>query len=78
MEISIGAYDKDSRTVPVTFTHGGVTHARSVNAVLKENGNYDRAATKDRVDKVALGVEVKIAAGVITNAPDPVVAAPAE
>jgi len=69
MTIKIGTYDSTSRTVPVTFTAGDLVHKRAVNAVLKENGSYDRAATKERVDEVALGVAHKIALGVITNPP---------
>lgn len=65
----IGAFNKDSRTVPVTFTSGDIVHSRDVNAVLKEDGSYDRAATKARVEEVARGVAHKIGVGVITVLP---------
>lgn len=67
--VSIGTYNTATKRVPVTFSLGSVIHTRDVNAVLKDGGTYDRTATKDRVDQVALGVAVKIAAGVITNPP---------
>lgn len=71
MKTSIGTFDKVTSSVPVTFTHNDIAHNRSVNAVLTDKGAYDRIATKDRVDQVALGVAVKIEAGVITNPPTP-------
>ena len=37
--------------------------------VLKNDGSYDRAATKERVAEVALGVAQKIGLGVITVPP---------
>jgi hypothetical protein len=67
MEVSIGEYDSETRAVTVTFVHAGVTHTRAVNACLDETGAYDAAATKDRVDEVAMGVATKIAVGVISN-----------
>lgn len=66
---SIGKFDPDTRSVPVTFTSGDIVHKRSVNAVLKNDGSYDKAATKARVEDVGLGVAQKIALGVITNPP---------
>jgi len=65
---SIGKFDPDTRAVPVTFTSGEIVHKRRVNAVLKDDGSYDKAATKSRVEDVARGVAHKIALGVITNA----------
>lgn len=62
----IGAYDGASRTVEVTFTSGDITHDRRVNAVLNEDGSYDKAGTKARVEEVAAGVAHKIAVGAIT------------
>ncbi|WP_010546003.1 hypothetical protein [Sphingomonas elodea] len=56
-------------TVSVTFEHAGITHTRDVNAVLNARGKYDAAATEARIADVAAGVEVKIAAGAITNPP---------
>jgi hypothetical protein len=44
---TIGAYDTQNRTVPVTFTSGAIRHTHEVNAVLDEGGAYD---------KIALGV----------------------
>lgn len=61
----IGAFDKDKRAVSVTFTSGEVVFTRDVNAVLKEDGSYDRTATKARVAEVAPGVAHKIGLGVI-------------
>jgi hypothetical protein len=69
MQVRIGKFDPDTRTVPVTFTSGGVKHDRTVNAVLKDDGSYDKAGTKARVDEVAQGVDQKIKLGVITNPP---------
>lgn len=69
MNIKIGAFDPEKRVVPVTFTSGEVEHKRDVNAALKSDGSYDKAATKARVEEVARGVEQKIALGVIVNAP---------
>ena len=65
----IGPYDKGSRTVPVTFTSGEIRHERTVNAVLKSDGSYDKTGTKARVEEVAQGVAHKIKLGVITNPP---------
>jgi hypothetical protein len=70
MKITIGGYDADTRTVPVTFEHQGVTHARSVNACHDADGGYDASATADRVAQVALGVAAKIAVGAIANPPE--------
>lgn len=69
MTTKIGAFDAATRTVPVTFTSGGIIHKRAVNAVLKDDGSYDKAATRERVADVGRGVEHKIALGVITNPP---------
>lgn len=72
MDYQIGALDTAARSVPVTFTHGEVTHTRSVNACYDADGNYDEEKTGERVSEVARGVEYKIDAGIITNLPDPV------
>lgn len=66
LKIKIGAFDANTRSVPVTFTSGDIKHMRSVNAVLKDGGVYDKAATKARVDEVARGVAHKIGLGVLT------------
>lgn len=70
MEFAIGAYDEETRTVPVTFTQGEIVHTRAVNACHDEDGSYDAAATAARVDEVAAGVAAKIAVGAIVNAPE--------
>lgn len=69
MKTTIGKFDSETGTVSVTFSHAGVTHRRAVNACLTEGGKYDKAATEARVAEVALGVEHKIALGVIANPP---------
>lgn len=61
----IGAYNPESRTVPVKFTSGDIVHERRVNAVLTVEGKYDAKATKARVAEVARGVAAKIDLGVI-------------
>lgn len=66
LKIKIGAFDANTRSVPVTFTSGDIKHMRSVNAVLTDNGAYDKAAMKARVDEVARGVAHKIGLGVLT------------
>jgi len=53
-------------TVMVTFTDGIITHERSVNTIYTD-GVYDAEAMEARVAEVALGVEQKIAVGVITE-----------
>ena len=79
MTIKIGTFNKEGRTVPVTFTSGDVKHERTVNAVLKDDGSYGKAGTKARVEEVAQGVAYKIALGVITNPPSaPELPAPGE
>lgn len=55
-----------TRTVSVTFTDGAVSHQREVNACFDADGNYDADATNVRLGEVAMGVEAKIAAGLIT------------
>lgn len=69
MIIAIGAFCATTRTVPVTFTHAGVTHERPVNACLDAQGGYDEAETEARVYQVANGVARKIDIGAITNPP---------
>lgn len=69
MEIEIGTYNKEQRTVPVTFRQGSVVHERQVNACHDESGTYDAAATAQRIEEVARGVATKIALGIITAAP---------
>lgn len=65
MKIRISKFREGDQTVSVTFTHSGVTHRRSVNACLTDDGTYDAATTANRVAEVAKGVEHKIAVGAI-------------
>ena len=69
MKTTIGKFDADTRSVPVTFEHAGVKHERSVNACIGADGAYDEAATANRVKEVAQGVVHKIEMGAITNPP---------
>jgi len=73
MQIKIGRFQAVDGSVRVTFTDGDFTHTRTVNAVLTADGSYDRAATRERVAQVAMGVQAKRGAGVFTT-----IAAPAE
>lgn len=68
MRFRIGKFDADTHMVPVTFRDGDIVHRREVNAVLTDDGGYDRAATRARVQEVANGVANKIALGLITSA----------
>lgn len=43
-----------------------VTHTRMVNVVFDKDGKYDDTATKTRIGEVALGIENKIAVGVVS------------
>lgn len=69
MKITVGRFDAATGTVPVTFeqaTEAGIkSHARSVNAVIGEDGKHDRAATTARVEEVAAGVANKFALGLL-------------
>jgi len=53
----------------VEFAKDGKKYTRNVNVVFDSDGNYDDAGTKERCAQVAVGVENKIAVGVIQ--PDP-------
>lgn len=77
LNYKIAAFDKDKRTVPVTFISGEIEHKRDVNAVLTADGSYDKTGTKVRVEEVALGVAHKIGLGVITVPVDMEMPAPA-
>jgi len=55
-----------TNTVQVTFTDGTITYEREVNVCFDADGNYDDEATQVRLGEVAMGVEGKIAAGVIS------------
>jgi hypothetical protein len=56
------------RDIQVRFTcaDSGCVHERSVNVCFDAEGVYDHEATLVRVGEVAMGVEHKIACGVIT------------
>lgn len=66
----MGAFDPDTRQVLVKFTMDGVEHSRSVNAVLTEDGEFDREGTEERIAELSRGVAEKIRLGVIRN-PEP-------
>ena len=68
MRFTIGTFKAVDQSVPVTFKDGEFVHRRTVNAVIDEGGNYDKAATKARVEEVALGVAAKRARGALTSA----------
>ena len=55
--------------IVVEFAKDGKKYTRNVNVVFDSDGNYDDAATKERCEQVAMGVENKIAVGVAY--PDP-------
>ena len=55
----------ECRDIHVRFTDGTITHDRHVNVCYDADGNYDEDATDIRIGEVAMGVENKIAAGVI-------------
>ena len=57
------------RDIIVEFAKDGKKYTRNVNVVFDSDGNYDDAATKQRCEQVAMGVENKIAVGVAQ--PDP-------
>ena len=57
------------RDIVVEFAKDGKKYTRNVNVVFDSDGNYDDAATKQRCEQVAMGVENKIALGVAH--PDP-------
>ena len=52
------------RDIIVEFAKDGKKYTRNVNVVFDSDGNYDDAATKERCEQVAMGVENKIAVGV--------------
>lgn len=71
VKFRIGKFDHGTGKVPVIFTGAdGNSHARDVVACLNDHGRYDRAATRSRVDQVALGVAHKMRLGKI-GTPDP-------
>ena len=58
----------DGRDIQVRCTCGETdcVHERSVNVCFDADGNYDHEATLVRIGEVAMGVENKIALGVIS------------
>lgn len=54
------------RDIHVRFTDGTITHERHVNVCYDADGNFDEAATDIRIGEVAMGVENKIAVGIIS------------
>jgi len=76
MQTTIGDFDPATHQVEATFVGAdsageAVTFRRQVNACLDKAGAYDPEATQERVAQVALGVQAKMALGVVTNAPPP-------
>jgi len=67
METKIGTLNTETHTVPVTFTQGDLVYSRDVNACFDVGGDYDEAATKERVEQVGRGVAQKISLGVIAR-----------
>lgn len=61
---------EDVTDVEVTFTDDSYTpnkeHTRMVNVCFDSEGDYDDAATLERVEQVMAGVEHKMALGVIS------------
>ena len=60
--------ETNCRDIQVRFTCGDTdcVHERSVNVCFDADGAYDSAATLVRIGEVAMGVEQKIACGVIS------------
>ena len=58
----------DVTDIKVKFTSDSpeIVHERSVNVCVDAEGNYDEDATDVRIAEVAMGVENKIAVGVIS------------
>ena len=56
----------DCRDIEVEFTDGTITYTRHVNVCFDADGAYDEDETDARVAQVAMGVENKIAVGVIS------------
>tara|TARA_B110000503_G_scaffold84760_1_gene128959 strand:+ start:752 stop:1027 length:276 start_codon:yes stop_codon:yes gene_type:complete len=60
--------ETNCRDIQVRFTCGDTdcVHERSVNVCFDADGAYDAAATLVRIGEVSMGVEQKIACGVIS------------
>ena len=59
--------EKDCKDIEVEFTDGSSTHTRETDVCYDSEGNYDEEATDERISEVARGVEIKIAAGAISQ-----------
>ena len=58
--------ESDVIDIIVTFTDGTITHTRNVNVCFEADGTtYDEAATKERIEQVMLGVQNKMALGLL-------------
>ena len=61
--------ESDVTDIIVTFTDDSYspnkTYTRNVNVCYDDSGNYDEDATKERIEQVMLGVQNKMALGVI-------------
>jgi len=58
--------ESDVIDIIVTFTDGTITHTRNVNVCFEADGTtYDEDATKERIEQVMLGVQNKMALGLI-------------
>ena len=57
--------ESDVIDIIVTFTDGTITHTRNVNVCYDGSGKYDEDATKERIEQVMLGVQNKMALGLI-------------
>lgn len=71
MEIAISRLNTSSRKVRATFTQGGLTHTREVNACIREDGTHDVDATRARIAEVAAGVAEKFALGLLSTVEAP-------
>jgi hypothetical protein len=69
VDIQLHGLDEGGKQVDATFSFGGVTHTRKVNACFNAQGAYDEAETQKRLVEVSRGVRNKIEIGVITNPP---------
>lgn len=65
MDISIGTFNTDTKTVEVAFSQGEFSFKRDVNACLNDDGSYNSKATQIRVNLVASGVANKANVGAI-------------
>lgn len=66
MDIEIKDLEEGSNKVEVTFKINDLIHSRYVNIIFDEEGEYDKEATKNRVNDVARGVKVKYENGILS------------